>query len=65
MYGILDIENGNRIVSIFEDEDSAKERIYSLRKARYQAEHPHRPVWEYDTMRHDNGYNVIKFTTIA
>ena len=64
LYGILDLESMH-IVRTFEDEATANERAYEFRKRRYQDEHPNRPFWEYDTMKHDNGFYVIKYEIIA
>lgn len=69
---ILDLlggAEGDDIVKTFreEDEEFAKAELWKLRKARYIKEHPGRPYFEYDRMKHDNGYNLIKvkYTVIA
>ena len=63
-YIIIDMEKGN-IVRAFMDEDEAKAKLYSIRKHKYIDEHPHRPIWEYDTLKIDNGYNLFKATLVG
>lgn len=53
------------IVRWFEDEQEARKKLYEIRKHRYIDEHPDRPKWEYDTMKHDNGYNLYKIKLVA
>ena len=64
-YAIVDVVNGFRFVKSFDNEDVARSEIYKLRKARYMAYYPDRPAYEYDLMKHDNGFNLIKYTIIA
>lgn len=64
-YAIVDLENYSAIRFFDEDTDAVKKELYVLRKQRYTAEHPGRPSWEYDKMKHDNGYNLVKYTVIA
>ena len=63
-YVIFDLDNMS-IVRFFSKEDEAKQMLYELRKQRYIDEHPDRPEWEYDTMKHDNGYNLYKCKLVA
>ena len=64
-YAIVDIINGFQFVKSFDNEDVARSEIYKLRKAKYIADYPERPAYEYDLMKHDNGFNLIKYTIIA
>ena len=59
-YVIVDWMNGMNIVERFgpTQEEKAREILYKLRKQRYIDEHPDSPEWMYDTMKHDNGYNL-------
>lgn len=63
-YVIFDLDNMS-IVRFFSKEDEAKQMLYELRKQRYIDEHPGRPEWEYDTMKHDNGYNLYSCKLMA
>ena len=64
-FAIINIMNGFQFVKSFDNEDVARSEIYKLRKAKYIAEHPDRPAYEYDLMKHDNGFNLIKYQVIA
>lgn len=63
-FAILDIMN-NTIVRASDNETEIRKELYEIRKRRYIDEHPGRPVWEYDTIKHDNGYNLIKYAVMA
>ena len=63
-YSIVDLKEYS-IVRCFDDETEARSALYELRKHRYIDEHPGRPIWEYDTIKHDNNYNLMKYTVIA
>ena len=64
-YAIVDLENYSAIRFFDEDTDAVRKELYVLRKQRYIAEHPELPSWKYDTMKHDNGYNLVKYAVIA
>jgi hypothetical protein len=63
-YIIVDLSDGS-IVRWFENEQEAREVIYGLRKVRYMREHPNSPIWEYDSLKIDNGYNLYKANLVA
>lgn len=64
-FAIIDLTDYSVIKSFDEDNADVRTVLYELRKKRYQAEHPDRPTWEYDTIKHDNNYNLVKYTVIA
>ena len=53
------------VVRASDDEQELRAALYKMRKQRYIDEHPGRPAWEYDKMKHDNGYNLIKYAVMA
>ena len=63
-YIIINLEDMS-IIRWFGNEQEAREVLYGLRKTRYMREHPDRPVWEYDTMKIDMGYNLYKVKLTA
>lgn len=64
-YAIIDLTDYSVVRTFDEDNADVRTVLYELRKKRYQEEHPDRPSWEYDTMKHDNNYNLVKYTVIA
>ena len=64
IYIIIDLEDMG-IVRWCESEQEARLFLYKVRKQRYIDENPNRPPWEYDTMKHDNGYNLYKVKLVA
>ena len=64
-YAIVDLEDYSVVRCADDDNEEIRTALYKFRKDRYIAEHPGRPSWEYDKLRHDNGYNLIKYAVIA
>ena len=64
MFCIIDIVKGE-IVRRFKDEETARQKLYEIRKHKYIDEHPDRPEYEYDLLKIDNGYNLFKLKLIG
>ena len=64
MFCVIDILE-NKIVFNTKDEETARNKLYELRKNRYINDHPDRPLYEYDMLKIDNGYNLFKLKLVG